>query len=179
MPAPRPKTRASMDARRSPDFRGSCRSRLWHRRCRLFSLRCSIRRHAGCPRAGTVADRADRALRCNQSVAALDRDRSVDAHLVPWPKTRTRPLTQIARRLKSAGLSIDANYGEDAGWGRLLAARPRDRLSFEKEGRKLDDALDQVDSVKSAVRKAAHRQPGAGPARSPARSASERARSSA
>lgn len=98
----------------------------------------------------SAADRADRLfVAVNQSLRSIETEQL----------TRVRSLTEnawqtteeIAEALQSAGLTIEADYGEGGTGGPLLMAE--EGLAFDAEVRELDEALERLDAIKEEARK--------------------------
>lgn len=99
---------------------------------------------------GSVADEADRIfVQINQSLRRIETQQI----------TRIRDLTEnayqtaesISDALKSAGLSLDASYGERDVGGPLVSFEAP--AAFEAEVVELDDALNTLDAIKAAARR--------------------------
>ncbi|PSM18067.1 M23 family metallopeptidase [Nitratireductor sp. StC3] len=99
---------------------------------------------------GSVADEADRIfVQINQSLRRIETQQI----------TRLRDLTEnayqtaesISAALKSAGLSLDASYGEKDVGGPLVALEAP--AAFEAEVIELDEALNTLDAIKAAAKR--------------------------
>jgi murein DD-endopeptidase MepM/ murein hydrolase activator NlpD len=100
--------------------------------------------------APSAADRADRLfVEINRSLRSIETEQL--ARIKALTQNAWHTTGEIAEALQSAGLSIDADYGDTGTGGPLVV--PDDKLIFEAEVHELDEALDRLESVKQEARK--------------------------
>lgn len=97
-----------------------------------------------------AADEADQLfLALNKSLLSIETEQLVRIRSLTenaWQTTE-----EIATALQSAGLTVDADYGDTATGGPLVAAVKT--MHFDNEVRELDEALNQLEAIRGEARK--------------------------
>jgi murein DD-endopeptidase MepM/ murein hydrolase activator NlpD len=97
----------------------------------------------------SAADGADRLfLAINRSLISIETEQL--ARIRSLTENAWQTTEEIAEALQSAGLAVDAEYGDAAAGGPLLAAN--DAMLFDTEVRELDDALNRLDAIRGKAR---------------------------